>query len=104
MLSRFSQIVCEFHGFHLLSEPTSYSYALTVMTKLKTLFEVVHVNGNNAHPFVNVNNVMLPRLLEVSFASRRYYRFAETNEIFPTPLDQPNLPERPDLHLGCFKF
>jgi hypothetical protein len=103
-LAHFSQIVCEFHGFHLLCEPAMYTRALTVMSKLKTLFEVVHVHGNNAHSFVNVNNVMLPRLLEVSLASRRHYSFADTDEIFPTGLDQPNLPERPDLHLGSFKF
>jgi hypothetical protein len=103
-LSKFSQIVCEFHGFHLLSEPGFYNYVLTVMTKLKMLFEVVHVHGNNAHPFVSVSNVMLPRLLEMSLANRRHYLFEETDEIFPTALDQPNLPERPDLHLGCFKF
>ena len=103
-LGRFSQIVCEFHGFHLLSEPSRYDYALTVISKLKMLFEVVHVHGNNAHPMVNVSDVMLPRILEVSLASRRHYQFEETSEIFPTPLDQPNLPERPDLQLGCFKF
>jgi hypothetical protein len=103
-LGRFSQIVCEFHGFQLLSEPGRYNYALTVITKLKMLFEVIHVHGINAYPLVNVSDVMLPRHLEVSLANRRHYRFEETDEIFPTELGQPNLPERPDLHLGCFKF
>jgi len=68
------------------------------------LFEVVHVHGNNAQPATNVFNVILPVFLEVTLANRRHYQFAETNEIFPTPLDQPNVPNLPDLHLGSFKF
>ena len=101
-LQKFSQIVCEFHGcFRHAAAPDSF---LDVLTKLKALFEVVHVHGNNAKPFVNVGNVILPSLLEVTFANRRYYEFADTDEVFPTALDRPNLPNRPDLRLGCFKF
>ncbi len=103
-LDKFSQIVCELHGFNLLGDPAKYDYPMAVLTKLKTLFEVVHVHGNNAQPATNVFNVILPVFLEVTLANRRHYQFAETNEIFPTPLDQPNLPHLPDLHLGSFKF
>jgi hypothetical protein len=68
------------------------------------VFEVVHVHGNNAWPFFSIGNVVLPKLIEITFANRNYYEFAESNEVFPTALDQPNLPDRPDMRLGCFKF
>ena len=103
-LDRFAQIACELHGFRLLADPDWYDRCEAAITKLKALFEVVHVHGNNAQPFTNIANVMLPSLLEVTFANRSCYQFTETDEVFPTPLDRPNLPDRPDLILGCFKF
>jgi len=103
-LAKFSQIVCEFHGFQYAADPVWSERFLHVLGKLRAVFEVVHVHGNNALPFVNVGNVVLPSLLEVTFANRKHYQFAETHEVFPTALDQPNVPDRPDLRLGCFKF
>jgi hypothetical protein len=103
-LEKFAQIVCEFHGFNLLHDENAYRYMIAALRKLREVFEVVHVHGNNALPFAVIGNVVLPCLLEVTFANRRYYEFEETNEVFPTPLDQPNLPNRPDMRLGCFKF
>jgi Methyltransferase FkbM domain len=103
-LAKFSQIVCEFHGFKNAGEPAWSERALGALGKLRSVFEVVHVHGNNALPFVIVGNVVLPSLLEVTFANRAYYRFAETTQVFPTALDRPNVPGWPDLWLGCFKF
>ena len=71
---------------------------------LKADFEVVHVDGNNADMFCNIANVMFPSALEVTLANRRFYQFTANDEIFPTPLDQPNLASRPDMWLGAFRF
>jgi hypothetical protein len=103
-LARFSQIVCEFHCLEHAGEIGASEHFQGVLGKLRAMFQVVHVHGNNARPFVNIANVVLPRLLEVTFANRRYYEFEETNETFPTALDRPNLPQGPDMWLGSFKF
>jgi len=42
-LNRFSQIVCEFHGFDKIDDDAWYRRALRCATKLRSLFEVVHV-------------------------------------------------------------
>ena len=52
---------------------------------------------------VNVANVALPALLEVTFANRKHDEFAETNEVFPTAIDQPNVPSVPEIHLGLLQ-
>jgi hypothetical protein len=96
--------VCEFHGLHGVADATSHEQFLAVLTKLRSLFEVVHVHGNNHQPFINIANVILPKTLEVTFANRNYFQFTETDEIFPTELDRPNRSDFPDLRLGCFKF
>lgn len=103
-LARFSQIACEFHGFKDLKKSEVYVQFLQTITKLKALFEVVHVHGNNFRDFLSFQNVVFPSVLEITFANRNDYRFTESHEIFPTALDRPNRPDRPDLHLGCFKF
>jgi Methyltransferase FkbM domain len=103
-LDRFAQIVCEFHLLQHIGEPGYTEMFRLVLDKLRHHFEVVHVHGNNSWPLVNVSNVALPALLEVTFANRRHYQFAETNEVFPTAIDQPNVPSVPEIRLGCFKF
>jgi hypothetical protein len=58
----------------------------------------------HAGPFANIANVIMPCVLEVTLASRGCYQFEESNVIFPTPLDQPNLPSQPEMRLGSFRF
>ncbi len=103
-LARFSQIMCEFHGLYYAAHPVWHKRFMAALTKLRTSFEVVHVHGNNGGPYANVANVILPSTLEVTFANRSFYQFAESNETFPTALDRPNLPSEPEMRLGYFKF
>lgn len=103
-LERFSQIVCEFHDLQNAGHPNRCGQFLTVLQKLRSIFEIVHVHGNNNQTFVNIANVVMPMVLEVTLANRNYFEFAETDETFPTALDRPNQPHVPDMQLGCFKF
>jgi FkbM family methyltransferase len=104
VLSKFTQIICEFHELSRLTEPDFRARARRVFGKLATLFAPVHVHGNNCCPLGNVANVPLPDALEITFASRRRYDFADSNEVFPTPLDSPNSDKVPDIVLGSFRF
>jgi hypothetical protein len=104
ILNRFSQIVGEFHYFQGFSDPHWRQLFVRVFKKLSELYAVVHVHANNFGGFSNVANVIVPNTLEITFANRRTYSFAETDEIFPGPLDAPNDPSCPDIHLGSFRF
>jgi len=104
VLAKFAQIVCEFHNLSYLTDLTFRARAQRVFGKLHRLFAVVHVHGNNCCSFVDVCNIALPDLLEVTFASRARYSFVESDETFPTPLDAPNCPNVPSMVLGTFRF
>lgn len=104
ILVKFAQIVCEFHNLSHLMNSIFRARARRVFEKLNKHFVPVHVHGNNCCPMVNVCNIPLPELLEVTFASRARYSFAEGNETFPTPLDAPNCPNLPSIMLGTFRF
>jgi len=103
-LARFSQVLVEFHGFSCGRDPAWLERATRVMEKLTSLFGVFHVHANNWAPMAAVGNVYFPEILEVSFASRKRYDFVENDELFPTRIDRPNNPLRPDLYLGAFKY
>jgi hypothetical protein len=104
ILSRFSQIVGEFHYLEGLSDIRCRRLFTRVLAKLANIFAVVHVHANNCAASSNVADVVFPNVLEINFANRSMYSFSETDEIFPGPLDAPNDPSRPDLHLGSFRF
>jgi hypothetical protein len=103
-LRRFSQIIVEFHDFSHAVDDGWLQMATRVLSKLTALFSVFHVHGNNWSQIATISNVCFPDVLEVSFASRERYSFAKNDELFPTPLDRPNDPRRPDLYLGAFRY
>lgn len=103
-LSKLAQFVCEFHDLSRLSESGFNCRARAVFEKLNEVFSVVHVHANNFGSLVNIANVVVPDVIELSFASRRRYAFAPSQQTFPTPLDSANDPARPDIFLGRFQF
>lgn len=103
-LARFSQILIEFHDFDRAVDPYWLMRATRVMRKLKSRFGVYHVHANNWSPMAVIGNVYFPGTLEISMANKSRYQFEPTDELFPTRLDTPNNPLRPDLYLGSFQF
>jgi hypothetical protein len=102
-LARFSQVVGEFHGFSNALDAAWRERAQRVMTKLRSVFEVVHVHGNNCSPLHIVANIAIPEALELTFANREIYTCLETNGVFPTGIDQPNWGDL-DIFLGGLRF
>ncbi len=104
VFAKFRQILAEFHGMRLLNIDSFQKRAHRVFSKLRQTHEVIHVHGNNFAGMPVVEGIPIADCLELSFASRRYYSFAPSYEIFPGDLDRPNNSTIPDLFLGAFKF
>lgn len=104
VLSKLSQIVCEFHDLSDLRNPLFRARAARVFGKLARHFAPVHVHGNNVAGLHNVANIPVPDVLEVTFANRRRYRLVDSSEVFPTSLDASSNPDVPDIWLGSFRF
>lgn len=103
-LAKFSQILIELHDIDRAVDPYWLQKATRVISKIRRLFGVYHVHANNWSPMAVVGNVYFPSTLEVSFGSLERYQFEKTDELFPTHLDSPNNPLRPDLYLGAFQY
>jgi hypothetical protein len=103
-LARFSQIVCEFHSFGSIVKDDFFAQAERALLKLSEAFAVVHIHANNSAPFLILGGVPFPSVLEVTFASKRHYKFTDSDVFYPTDLDRPNAPSLPDHYLGRFEF
>ena len=103
-LARFRQIVVEFHDLGDAIDPARRGPLLEVLAKLRRTHQSVHVHGNCTQLPVWIGDLVLPRVLEVTYVRREDHagRFTPRDESFPTELDEPNLPGWPDIHLGRF--
>jgi hypothetical protein len=103
-LAHFAQIVGEFHDFANAADPIWRDKARRVLAKLRSVFDIVHVHANNFGPLNVIANVAIPSTFELTLANRAIYECRETDEIFPTALDQPNWAGRPDIFLGSMRY
>ena len=103
-LSRFPQILCEFHAVGEVQSDGHYRLMMRALSRLRRHFDVVHLHGNNFGGRVFAGEQAIPQFLEVTFVHRDLYPCEDAAEEFPSSIDVPNDPGRPDLYLGAFRF
>lgn len=97
LLKHFRQITLELH------DVCRWEYKekiLNGLCKLNLTHQTVWLHGNNANRAECAGGILMPNLLEVTFARRDAYLFESESCIFPMPLDVPNLGGRRDFALG----
>jgi hypothetical protein len=104
LLSKFDQIVVEFHGLQFLDRDSFQTRAERVFKNLAHSHACIHIHGNNYGGFSIIKNVPVPNVIEVTYALRSRFDFIESTDIFPTHLDDPCKSDEPDLFLGDFKY
>ena len=98
-LSKFTQLVVEFHSLDRVDQHATY---LKAMQRLQLAgFRVVHLHGNNWAQMFDLSGFSLPDVVEVTFDSQApASACAEVQDFLP--LDRPNNPqalELPAAHL-----
>lgn len=102
-LKDYEIIACELHDFDRLADPVFFAKVKATMEKLALHHVPIHLHANNYQSFVLVENVPIPKVLEVAYLRRDLDSFAGyANDPIPGPLDRPNHPGRPDLCLTPF--
>jgi hypothetical protein len=104
LLGRFRQILIEYHGLTWLPDPTRIALLDGVLEKLNRTHAVHHLHPCNFGNTGSVAGILVPDVIEVSYARRDLGEIAESDEIFPTPLDRPCNPAQPEIALGRFRF
>jgi hypothetical protein len=103
-LSRIAWIACELHYFQGLVEPVMRKRIDDGLAAIAESFAAVHVHSNVWGGYSNIANVVVPNVLEVTFANRALYRMRPSSASFPTKLDQSCDLHQPDFYLGAFEF
>jgi hypothetical protein len=90
VLSRFDQIVGEFHWLHQLSNAEFRLKFIESMKRLTEQFTIFHVHSNNCRPLAIVDGFTVADVLELSFVRTNLITRRESRSLYPSPLDQAN--------------
>jgi hypothetical protein len=74
-LVNFRQIVIEFHNLTRFSTVSERSQAIKVIEKINLTHTPFFIHANNNGDFRTFGNVVIPEVIEVSFARKRDYEF-----------------------------
>lgn len=94
------QIVVEFHSTERFGEAEWRAEAFAALRAIAVGHQSFHLHGNNAGGSLVIAGIPFPRIFEVSFVRRDRCDFTDDDQIYPTPVDLPNLPNLAELHLG----
>jgi hypothetical protein len=104
-LARVRQLAIEFHELRRFADDSWRNLALAGLKNLSATHVCVHVHGNNWGPFMVIGGIPFPEGFEATFVRRRDYPAATPSKaIFPTALDRPSNPKRPDLYIGQWNY
>jgi hypothetical protein len=105
VLCRFEQIVLELHDLHRLGDETWRERTTTGLAKLARHFTLFNAHANNHAPLVVIDNTHpVPDVIEVSYARSDTVERSPSTSLFPSYLDAPNAPLRPEIPLWFFPF
>lgn len=105
-LLRFQQIAIEVHDLHLLGDENFRNRFVNVFRKLNENFTIFHVHANNCdgqNGFSYVSGIPVSPLLELSLIRNDLVTRRESEEVYPTRLDFPNV-EQKDKLLWIYPF
>ena len=88
VLNQFLQITLELHDL------TSIEYSekvVSALEKINKTHQVVWVHANNNGGVEQANDIVMPRLLEITYANKNKYMFDVTSYNCPLDIDDPNI-------------
>jgi len=98
VLQQFSQIVIEFHD---LLFPENIEI-LPCLEKLNTLFQVVHIHGQQMLPRARVDDKVLTNYVEVSYLRRTDHEFLDSTHKLPLDIDRPMSTMQREISMGNY--
>ena len=103
-LNRFRIICIEIHDTDAWFNPIAWNTVCTFFAKLTEDFHVVHNHPNNNCGTVDVSGFLLPRVFELTLLRKDRAEPIGYVGTFPNLLDQPNVTDKPELHLPTYWY
>jgi hypothetical protein len=103
-LLHFRQITMEIHGVLKLGDPAFRAKFVAAFSRINSVFTLFHVHANNYGDIGFVDGFIIADVLELSYVRSDLVEREISQTIYPTVLDFPNWPPRPDYLLWFHPF
>ena len=103
-LLHFRQMVMEIHGLLYLGDAAFRAKFVATLSRINSVFTLVHVHANNWGSIGFVDGFAVADTLELSYVRSDLMESDASKTIYPTMLDFPNCPQRPDFLLWFYPF
>lgn len=98
-IEQFDQIVIELHDF-VDSTDDCQKRIIRVLEKLNQTHQAVHIHANNYVIVEYCGDLVVPKVLEMTFVRKGLFATKKTEKMFPTNIDRKNNPDIQDIILG----
>lgn len=95
LLKNFRQLVLEVH----LEKAILNQIQLDMFTKLNSVFNTIHIHGNNTAEVFTLNGITMPKVFEITLANKDYYNYTKFVGTLPCVLDRPSDPTKAEIQL-----
>ena len=95
-LSKFRQIVIEFHHFIQSNNSDVLDKYLNVLKKINKTHQSINVHGNNCGPW-SFKKMDLPNVLEITYLRKTDYEFKNFDKELTEKYNMPNCPKKPEM-------
>jgi hypothetical protein len=95
LLKNFRQLVLEVH----LEKAILSQIQLDMFTKINSVFNTIHIHGNNTAEVFTLNGIKVPKVFEITLANKDYYNYTEFVGTLPCELDRPSDPTKDEIDL-----
>jgi hypothetical protein len=104
-LSRISQMVIEFHHLNHINNLKSPFPIIDILEKINQTHYIVHVHGNNCCGTVNICDIAIPSIIELTFLRKNFIPDPILNSLpLPSDIDMPNLGHKSEIDLNFIPF
>lgn len=101
-LSKFNQIVFEFHDLLEPKNQSEKNATLACVKKINQTHSLVHLHANNQNSLLILEDkILVPNVLELTYVKTSDYELTDDENIYlPIDEDEPNNPAEYEFHLG----
>lgn len=96
LICKFSQITLELHN---ITDIENRDSIVGVLEKLNKTHQPIWIHANNSGGAEQADEIIIPNLLEITYANRDEYSFKPVAYKCPLAIDMPNITHFPDLEL-----
>lgn len=100
-LSSFSTMIIEFHFLQKIFEKDFLKMVSTIFEKIYKNFSICHVHPNNFCGVAELDGIVVPRVLEITFIRNDYIKKCSSNEkiVLPHRLDRKNVSNKKEIFM-----